>query len=154
MVIAPREVEVYSLEITRYAYPELDLRIECGSGTYVRSLGRDLALSVGTGAVMQQLTRTAIGEFAVADAIGVDGLSLEAIEGVLAPPVAAVQHLPKLQLTEGQVGQLKFGQKLTIEDYPAAPEFAGIDREGRLIAVLAEREPGLLASTCNIAQSL
>ena len=52
-----------------YDYPELHVQIECGSGTYVRSLGRDLAESLGTAAVMSRLTRTAIGGFRVEEAI-------------------------------------------------------------------------------------
>ena len=56
-------MSIHRLEILRYEYPELELAIECGSGTYVRSLGRDLAASLGTAAVMSALVRTAIGAF-------------------------------------------------------------------------------------------
>ena len=45
----PRPISVYRLEVTDYAYPQLQLDIECSGGTYVRSLGRDLAESLGTG---------------------------------------------------------------------------------------------------------
>ena len=51
-----------TLRVLRYDYPELELDIECGSGTYVRALGRDLAAALGTAAVMSALERTAIGE--------------------------------------------------------------------------------------------
>ena len=52
-----------------YQYPELVLDVECGSGTYIRSLGRDLAESLGTAAVMSALVRTAIGGFRVEEAV-------------------------------------------------------------------------------------
>ena len=56
--LAPRPVDVFQIEIRRYQYPELVLNVECGGGTYIRSLGRDLAESLGTAAVMSALTRT------------------------------------------------------------------------------------------------
>ena len=63
-----RPVTIHALSINRFEYPELVLDIECGSGTYIRSLGRDLAKVVGTAAVMTGLTRTAIGPYAIDDA--------------------------------------------------------------------------------------
>src|SRR5205814_8265605 len=61
--LAPRPVEIYSIDLVRYEYPELELRVQCGSGTYVRSLGRDLAQSLATGAVMSKLRRLGLGPF-------------------------------------------------------------------------------------------
>ncbi|NOY30442.1 MAG: tRNA pseudouridine(55) synthase TruB, partial [Planctomycetes bacterium] len=48
--LEPRPVEIYELRVTGYNYPELKINLRCGSGTYVRSLGRDLAEALGTGA--------------------------------------------------------------------------------------------------------
>ena len=61
----------------RYEYPELDFDIECGSGTYIRALGRDIGAALGTAAVMSALERTAIGPFCVADALDPDKLSAD-----------------------------------------------------------------------------
>ena len=55
--------------------PTLEVDIECGSGTYVRALGRDLAAELGTTAVMSALERTAIGGFRVEDAVTLDDLT-------------------------------------------------------------------------------
>ena len=95
-------MEIYELEITDYRYPELKLTMRCGSGTYVRSLGRDLAESLGTGAVMSALTRTAIGDFCVSDALDIEQLDIALIEKSLVQPLAAVTHLPRFVLTESQ----------------------------------------------------
>ena len=46
--LAARPVEIHAIEIVRYEYPELELLIRCGSGTYIRSLGRDIAEAFGT----------------------------------------------------------------------------------------------------------
>ena len=54
----PRPVVIHSIEVAAYQYPELILDVACGGGTYIRSLGRDLAESLGTAAVMSALVRT------------------------------------------------------------------------------------------------
>ena len=82
MELEPREIVVHRLVFDEYDYPKLGLTIECGSGTYVRSLGRDLAESLGTGAVMSALERTAIGPFRVQEAIDPDLLSTETVGSV------------------------------------------------------------------------
>ena len=58
-----REIEIIRLKVAEYAFPKIVLEIECGSGTYVRSLGRDLGRRLGSGMVMSALTRTAVGVF-------------------------------------------------------------------------------------------
>jgi tRNA pseudouridine55 synthase len=55
-------------EITRFELPEIDFKIVCSKGTYIRSLARDLGESLGVGAYMSALTRTRIGEFKLEDA--------------------------------------------------------------------------------------
>ena len=66
--LVPREVTIHRLAVVRYEYPELVLEVECSGGTYIRSLGRDLAESLGTAAVMSALERTAIGGFRIEQA--------------------------------------------------------------------------------------
>jgi tRNA pseudouridine55 synthase len=50
--LAARTVTIHQLDVLRYEYPELDLDIECGSGTYIRALGRDLGNALGTAALI------------------------------------------------------------------------------------------------------
>ena len=64
----PRAVQVRIFEITRFELPEIDFKIVCSKGTYIRSLARDLGESLGVGAYMSALTRTRIGEFKLEDA--------------------------------------------------------------------------------------
>ena len=63
VVLKPRPVTVYELTVRDFAYPRLVLETQCSAGTYVRSLGRDLAESIGTAAVMSELVRLEIGPF-------------------------------------------------------------------------------------------
>lgn len=131
--IKSRTVEIYELSLLSYEYPTLELSIRCGSGTYVRSLGRDLAVSLGTGAVMNALVRTSIGSFKIADAISPEEISPELIETSLQPAARAVNHLPSHQLTDSEIAELRYGRPiaLTIESDTAA-----FDAQGNLLAIL------------------
>lgn len=68
----PRPVVIHALELLRFEPPELDLRIRCGKGTYVRTLAHDLGESLGCGAHLSALRRTGSGQFKVADAVDVE----------------------------------------------------------------------------------
>src|SRR5690606_15198304 len=76
-------VRIMSFEITKVTLPEVFFRVECSTGTYIRSLANDLGAALGCGGYLQELRRTKIGEFNVADALTVaqwvKGLNPEAI---------------------------------------------------------------------------
>jgi tRNA pseudouridine55 synthase len=69
-----RPVRIDAIEIERYAYPELDIDIRCGKGTYIRSLARDIGLALGTGGHCATLRRTAVGPFTEAVAHAIESL--------------------------------------------------------------------------------
>jgi tRNA pseudouridine55 synthase len=153
--LAPRKVEVYRLDLVRYEYPELELAIRCSSGTYVRSLGRDLAESLGTCAVMSALVRTAVGEFRVEDATPARGMTMERLRESLLSPLAALPAMPRLVLTAQQSFEVKHGGLIKIEHLPeelrvrGAEEIAAVDEHGILIALLKEARPGWLKPSPN-----
>jgi tRNA pseudouridine55 synthase len=68
VVLEPRAVTVSVFEITRIELPEIDFRIVCSKGTYIRSLARDLGEKLNVGAYMSALKRTRIGEYKLEDA--------------------------------------------------------------------------------------
>lgn len=70
--IAFREVRIESFEITRIALPEIDFKVVCSKGTYIRSLANDFGLALGSGAYLSALRRTKIGNYSVDDAISAD----------------------------------------------------------------------------------
>jgi tRNA pseudouridine55 synthase len=72
--LAARLVNVREFEITRIELPEVDFRISCSKGTYIRSLARDFGLALGSGAHLTALRRTRIGEFLLKDAWELDEL--------------------------------------------------------------------------------
>ncbi|HUW81898.1 MAG TPA: tRNA pseudouridine(55) synthase TruB [Phycisphaerae bacterium] len=59
----PRQVRIYQIELLGYDYPNIELQVRCGRGTYIRSLARDVGSALGTGACCQTLTRLAVGPF-------------------------------------------------------------------------------------------
>ena len=67
--IAAKEITISEFEITRIAMPEVDFRIVCSKGTYIRALARDFGEALGSGAYLAALCRTRIGEFKLDDAM-------------------------------------------------------------------------------------
>lgn len=69
-----RHVDIYSLAITDYSFPYLSITVTCGSGTYIRSLARDIGEHLGIGAYLYALKRTAVGEFTADEAVRIEEL--------------------------------------------------------------------------------
>lgn len=65
---------IKSFEITRYALPEVDFKVVCSKGTYIRALARDIGLALGAGAHLTALCRTRIGDYLLTDALSVADL--------------------------------------------------------------------------------
>ena len=68
VVLSPRTVQVYSIELVSYSYPELVIKTKVSSGTYIRSLASDMGERLGTGAYAVALRRLSIGSYDVAQA--------------------------------------------------------------------------------------
>lgn len=147
--LKPRPVTIHRIEVLQYEYPSLTLRIECGSGTYVRSLGRDLAESLDTGAVMSALKRTAIGSFRVEEALDLEAVTATSWTSDLLPPLRAVEALPQVELSPEEAHRIRNGQTI---DRPGEEtgELAAVDGQGRLLAVLTRRGGHLLGPLRNL----
>jgi tRNA pseudouridine55 synthase len=79
IVLQPRAVEVSVFEITRIQLPEVDFRIVCSKGTYIRSLARDYGNALGKGAYMSKLCRTRIGPYLLTDAVSPEDVEVSSI---------------------------------------------------------------------------
>jgi tRNA pseudouridine55 synthase len=153
--LAPRPIEIHRITVVKYEYPELVLEVECGSGTYIRSLGRDLAESLGTAAVMAALVRTRIGGFRIEDAVAPRDITSDNWLTHLRPPLQAVEYLPRVQLSAAAASRIRNG--LTIErqslgDLPDAreQELAAVDPAGQLIGILEPRPNGQWRTVRNL----
>jgi len=68
----PREVVIYKIELLNYNFPQLKIRVNCSSGTYIRTLAEDIGKRLGCGAYLTTLRRTKIGEYRIEDALAID----------------------------------------------------------------------------------
>jgi tRNA pseudouridine55 synthase len=140
--IQPRSVEVHRLSLVRFEYPELELDIECGSGTYIRSIGRDLGESLGCGAVMSALVRTRVGPYRLDTATSFDDLHRETLAARLLPASSAVAHLPQHACNDAELELVRRGRPVRVpnEIEAAEPNVAILSPDGSLAAI-ARYEP-------------
>ena len=151
--LKPRNISIYDLQLTHFNYPDFEIQIECGSGTYVRSLGRDIAQSLNTSAVMTSLNRNAIGPFQIEQAIDLNQISLEEINKKLLVPNLAVSYLPAISVAQDQIVALSHGALIESGDRCfEADEAAAFDSQGKLIAILRRTDQKRFAPAVNFSQ--
>ena len=116
-----RDVTVHALEILRVELPEIELRVRSSKGFYVRSLGRDLALALGTVGHLTALRRTHSGSFSVADAAAGSLLQAEPevasaeLRARMLPLTAALRDFPSCTLNEQGVIEVRHGRAVLTE---------------------------------------
>jgi tRNA pseudouridine55 synthase len=91
--LKPVEVEVYEFRLTGVEGPLARFTVECGSGTYIRSLADDLGKLQGSGAHLAEIARTAVGEFTLDHAIGLAELEQDVKAGKIAERVIRLENL-------------------------------------------------------------
>ena len=123
-----REVEVHRIALLEHVGDTFTLEIECGTGTYVRSIGRDIAAACGSGAVMSSLCRTRIGEFTVEAAIAPSEVQKGTMRELLLSPLQAVPQRPLIQLILEEIPRVENGNSI-----PARPE---LEFQAREVALL------------------
>ena len=131
-----REVIIYSFEMLSASrvsgFLDVQVRVECSSGTYIRALARDLGKALGVGGHITALRRTKVGHFDVAEANSIEELGELRLTDLAA---AAKQLFPVVELTDSEVTDLIHGKRIS-----GKPEVtgltAGISMSGKLIAVL------------------
>ena len=139
-----REVTVSSFELvsttrTSEGFIDLEVKVDCSSGTYIRALARDLGQGLGVGGHITALRRTRVGSFEVSDANQISEL-----ENLHLTPLekAASDLFPTLLLSEDQVTDLIHGKRLSGVDAPDGL-IAGLSPAGNLVAVLERVGSGL-----------
>ena len=142
VALKPRRVLIERLELLgRPDADHADFVVSCGKGTYIRSLGRDLALALGTVGHLSALRRTAAGPFREEAAISLPKLEalghIPALLGALAPVATALDDIPALALTEAQADQLRQGQPVLLtRDAPPSGALLRAEAGSRLVALV------------------
>ncbi len=113
-----REVEISEIKFLGWRdgdFPELDLAIACGPGTYIRAIARDLGQRLGTGGTLAHLTRTESSGFTLEQSITFEELETQLQSGSfnLISPVTGLIHLPEITLQNASAHRWCQGQKIT-----------------------------------------
>ncbi|MEV8274043.1 tRNA pseudouridine(55) synthase TruB [Microbacterium sp. NPDC077184] len=136
-----REVTVSRLEVIAErrhgAVVDLDVVVDCSSGTYIRALARDLGAALGVGGHLTALRRTRIGPFSVTDAVSVDDIDRDRLHP---PEATAAEVLGRFDVTGEEARDLRHGKRLSgaAERLPSSP-IAAVAPDGALVGIVERR---------------
>jgi len=138
VVLKSRAVTVSAFEVlatrrTDDGFVDLDVRVECSSGTYIRALARDLGASLGVGGHLTALRRSRVGPFSVADAATLE--NLDPATDLVAPADIAARLFPVLNLDAQHTLELSQGKKLLDLDIDGGP-IAAVGPGNRLVGLV------------------
>lgn len=135
--LKPVTVTVHQLAITRFELPEVDIRVACSAGTYVRSLAHEVGLLAGCGAHLSALRRTRSGSFNLTEA-----RTLDELEGEfrVIPMAELLPEIPSVEVDAMTAAQIRNGRTFRGE---GSVSFVRAMHEGELLAIGTLSEPGL-----------
>lgn len=116
---------------------DLDVEVDCSSGTYIRALARDLGAGLGVGGHLTALRRTHVGPFDVADGASLDALA----EAALLPPAeVAARVLGRFDATADEARDLRHGKRLAgAAGRVRGERAAAVGPDGRLVGIVEKR---------------
>lgn len=136
---AAREVEVHAIRLVDFHQgPAAVARIEvqCGSGTYLRSIARDLGRELGVGAYLGRLVRTAYGPLRIEDSIeSTRVVSAEDVTSRLLPAEVILPGMERVRLTVEQEAMVRQGRTVRVVPDPGPGPLRAHDSEGKLVAI-------------------
>jgi tRNA pseudouridine55 synthase len=148
--LAAVEVEVYDLQVTRIEGRDVDMTIECSAGTYIRSIAHDLGKALGCGGFVQELRRTASGEFSIADAFTLEQVEKLCTEGRFGEALLQGERvLPGLPaervdlITEAQIRQGRDFRTSPFRIHAGARLVRAINDAGQIVAIGEQKLPNL-----------
>lgn len=136
---AAREVDVYEISLVAFepgAAATARVEVSCGSGTYLRSIARDLGSRLGVGGHLGRLVRTAYGPLTIADAVPSASLLSEAeVRARLLPAEVILPQMERVKLNVEQEAQVRQGRTVRVLPEPALGPARAHALDGRLVAV-------------------
>ncbi len=143
---AARPVEIHSIELLSFIPPFVSIRVTCSRGTYVRTLADDIGATIGCGAALKELRRTASGPFVIGAAHTLESLQSAADEQCLSSlctsPFSALEHLLDVPLADSGLAKVSFGRSPLWNDthvhgdsVPPGTEMVRLSHDGTLVAV-------------------
>ncbi len=141
VVLEPRTVRIDRIDVVRYEFPNLEVEVECGKGTYIRSLARDLGARLGGGAYLTALRRLRVGPYRAEDAAPFDATVARLAESVR-PMAEALSNLTRCDISEAEKTRFMQGQFLERFDLPLET-LAAVFHGDKLIGVGRMSKGGL-----------
>ncbi|TFD50864.1 tRNA pseudouridine(55) synthase TruB [Cryobacterium sp. Hh11] len=140
--LPPRPVTVSGFDLLTSTpgdgFLDLEVRVECSSGTYIRALARDLGVALGVGGHLTVLRRTRIGPFCIENAATLE--QVDVVANLISPADAATRLLARLDLSAEQAIDLGHGKRITVEkDATRTGPVAAIAPDGRLVGLVEYR---------------
>lgn len=144
----PRRIVIHTLRFLGYHKPDLEIEVACSSGTYIRALAADIGETLGCGAHLHHLVRTACNGFELAQALNWDDLEREyqaqTWQQRLLGPRVALRHLPGFQVSGLEQAAVQNGRPVDLGDRNPGPGRVKItDQEGHVLAI-AQPQDGQL----------
>jgi len=122
VLLDPRPIVIYQLNIIAWHPPRLVLDIECSKGTYIRSLAYDVGEYLQCGAYLDKLVRTRSGPFMLSESITLeqiaDAVTSDTVEAYLYPPDKVLQDYPALVLDATTAAHVGHGNAFTYDELP------------------------------------
>lgn len=126
----------HTSDTENHAVIDVEVRVVCSSGTYIRALARDLGFKLGVGGHLTALRRTRIGGFRVTDALTIDEVAAPPL--LLGPAEVARRVFPAVELTLDDAMDLSHGKKIQVSGHHDSPgPVAAIGPEDRLVGLIA-----------------
>ena len=113
--LKPKNIKIYDIKLLNFDNNQFTLDITCSSGTYIRTLGYDIAKNCGACATMTELRRIRIGDFDISDSVTIDSLTDKNIEQHVLPLDQILTYLPVYTLNQEQFFALQNGQIIACE---------------------------------------
>jgi tRNA pseudouridine55 synthase len=143
--LPPAEVVVHEADVLEVDLPTVRFRVRCGTGTYIRSIARDLGDALGCGAHLTALRRTRIGPHQVEGALAPDLLDdRAAVEACLVSPARALAHLPTADVDAADEARLRMGQRVPWSGEPLPPDVPLALRRGAALVGIGACVDGVL----------
>ncbi|MBI4565701.1 MAG: tRNA pseudouridine(55) synthase TruB [Planctomycetes bacterium] len=137
-----REVRIHELSVVEFSPPRVTLRMHCSRGTYVRSVARDLGEALGCGGSVEELRRTAVGPFRVAQAVRLSEAGRAELDRALLPADSGLESMPRVDLAPEEARRFSSGQVL---DRDVGPAFVRVYEGGRFLGIGEDRQGKLKA---------
>ncbi|MCH7760672.1 tRNA pseudouridine(55) synthase TruB [candidate division TA06 bacterium] len=140
----PRKVKIFHIKLIRWESPEIEIRVICSPGTYIRSLARDVGERLGCGGHLAALKRTRVGKFKVEDSLHlyeINSPTHQLINSSLISMNSALDHLPEIVIPESFREQVLHGNSfpINIQNSTFDIRYSGflriLDENGTLLAI-------------------